>query len=166
VCGSDGTSTAAPATVALTVAGPGGPGPGADTTAPEISELAVTPRRWRRGSELPAAAQAPVGTTISFRLSEAAEARLRFRRGRPGRRVGSRCVKPTRRNRGRKRCRRYVATGSLTRAAAAGLTRLRFEGRLSAAKRLKRGRHRLVAGASDAAGNRAASARVTFTIVR
>jgi hypothetical protein len=69
-------------------------------------------------------------------------------------------VKPTRRNRGARRCTRYVRMrGSYSRAGSAGLNRFRFSGRLRGRK-LKPGRYRLV---GNAAGDRAAA---RFTIVR
>src|SRR5829696_4686268 len=158
-------------TVAIVVrpaaGGGGGDGGGADVTAASITDLVVSPRRWRRGSRLPAIARAPVGTTISFRLDEAASVTLSFRRARPGRRVGGRCVKPTRANRTRRRCTRFVAAGSMAPfAGRAGLNEVRFEGRLSPTRRLRIGRHRVRAGAVDAAGNRSTPRRAGFRIVR
>ena len=114
-----------------------------------------------------ASPRAALGTTISFRLSEAARATFSFQRARPGRQVGRRCVRPTAANRSRKRCARFVGAGRLSRAAKRGRNRLRFQGRLNRRRSLKPGRYRVVVGARDAAGN-AAKPRVgpIFTIVR
>jgi hypothetical protein len=108
-----------------------------------------------------------LGTTISFRLSEAARTTLTFQRRRPGRKVGRSCVKPTPANSGNRRCTRFVSVGSLGFQAKAGLRHVRFQGRLSGARSLGPGSYRLVASARDAAGNQGAT-RVgpTFTIVR
>ena len=92
----DGTSPAPTATVTINVAPPQNGGTGADTTRPVVSGLSVSRKRFKRGSRLPSASQTRVGTTISFRLSEAGRATLSFQRARPGRRVGRRCVRPTR----------------------------------------------------------------------
>ena len=57
----------------------------------------------------------PIGTRVTFRLSEAASVRFTVERARAGRRVRGRCVKPTRRNRQRRKCTRYVRQrGSFT----------------------------------------------------
>jgi hypothetical protein len=92
--------------------------------------------------------------------------RFTVERARPGRRVRGRCVKPTRRNRTRRKCTRYVRQrGSFTVAAGAGETRFRFTGRLRGRK-LRPGRYRLVAVATDDTGKRSAPKRARFTIVR
>jgi len=108
-----------------------------------------------------------VGTTIAFATDEAGTATLSFARARPGRRVGGRCVKPTRANRSKRRCTRFVSAGRFTLAAKLGLNRVRFQGRLNATKRLALGRYRVSVSAQDAAGN--TSKTVTgpsFRIVR
>ena len=142
-------------------------GPGVDATASDISDVTVSPLRWRRGPGLPRFS-ASTGTRISWRLSEAARVTLTFQRARPGRRVRGRCVRPTRANRARRRCTRFVSVRpSLTRPnAQAGLNTLRFQGRLSRRKRLPLGTYRVIVGAVDAAGNRSISERSrTFRIV-
>ena len=161
--GDDQTSKSAPATVTVTVRG----GPGVDVTASDISDVSVFPRVWRRGSGLPSFS-ARKGTRIQWRLSEAARVTLTFQRARPGRRVRGRCVRPTRANRARRRCTRFVSVRpSLTRAnAQAGLNTLRFQGRLSSRRRLPLGTYRVVVGGVDAAGNRSAPERSrSFRIV-
>jgi hypothetical protein len=123
----------------------------------------------RGGSATPAQRRrrrAPIGTRVTFRLSEAASVRFTVERARPGRRVRGRCVKPTRRNRKRRKCTRYVRRpGSFIVAAGAGETRFRFTGRLRGRK-LRPGRYRLVAVATDEGGKRSAPKRARFTIVR
>jgi hypothetical protein len=107
----------------------------------------------------------PRGTSLRFRLSEAAIVTLGFRRRVAGRRVGGRCVKPTRANRRRKRCARYVAAGSLTRTSILGANRVRFTGRIGR-RPLKLGRYRLTARARDVAGNIGVRRTTAFRIVR
>jgi len=165
--GKDSTSNAdsAPATVTIQVGAESGGG--GDRTAPVISGLRVSAKRWRLGNRLASISVLPVGTTISFRLSEAARTTLTFQRARPGRRVGRKCVKPTAANRGKRRCARFVGAGSLGRNGKQGRNRVRFQGRLNRRKKLRRGRYRIVARARDAAGNRSKPRTgATFTIAR
>jgi len=168
--GSDGNSESSPATITINVGvnpgGAGGNGNGA--TAARIDAVRLSRRTWRRGRLLPAAlSRAPVGMTISYRLSKAARVTLTFSRKTRGRRVGRRCVKPTRRNRTRRRCTRYVKAGTLRFNGKAGTNRVRFQGRLSRRKRLALGSYRLTVGATDSAGNKSRTSRpVAFRIVR
>jgi hypothetical protein len=148
-------------------ASPSSPTATGDTSSPEISSVAVRPRRWRAGSGRAGFSRrlVPVGTTITFRLSEDSQVTLSFDRVLPGRRVGRRCVAPTRLNRSRPRCTRYRPKGSLVRSLGAGLRRVRFQGRLTRVRRLGLGRHRVRIDARDAAGNRARTRIAYFTIV-
>jgi Tol biopolymer transport system component len=153
--GSDGVSNADPATVTIQVTSPPpkkakGGGTVGDKTAPSISALKLSAKRWRRGKRLATISKAPVGTTISFRLSEAASASVSFQRA-------------TRRN-GKLR---YVNAGSLKPLPAkAGRNRIRFQGRLTRLRTLAVGKYRVVLSARDAAGNRSAPRTgPSFTIV-
>jgi Tol biopolymer transport system component len=154
----DGTSDSSVATVRLTIA--------RDTPA-TISSLTVKPSRWRLGSRLPqiSAKRAPIGTTISFRLSEPAKVKLTFARTTSGRKVGGRCVVPRPSNRSRPRCTRLLAAGQLSVNARAGVTRIRFQGRLSRTRGLAVGTYLLTVGATDAAGTRSRARTASFTIV-
>ena len=166
--GEDNESAAPPATVTIKVGQTPPPvvGPQKDTTAPKISNIAVSIRAWRLGKKLASISKSPIGTEISFNLSEAAQATLSFQRAKPGRRSGSACVKPTKANATKKACTRYVGAGSLALGAKSGKNRVRFQGRLSASRALAAGAYRVVVGARDAAGNRAkARTGPTFTIV-
>lgn len=126
--------------------------PARDTVAPTISGFAVAPSRVRRSR----------GSRFRFRLSERANAGILLERALPGRRVGRRCVAPTRRNRGRGRCTRFVRAGTLTlRNRPAGANNLAFRTR---GRRL--GAYRATITARDPAGNRSTSRRAAFRIVR
>ena len=59
-----------------------------DTTAPTISGLKVSLKIWRLGKGLARSRKPPVGTTISFKLSEAAAATLSFQRFVPAKKGG------------------------------------------------------------------------------
>ncbi len=163
--GSDSVSDADPATVTIQVGQEQGGG-GADKTAPKITNVKVSAKRWLSGGKLASLARLPVGTTISFRLSEAARATVVFQRAQPGRRVGGKCAKPTAANGDRKACVRYVSAGQLSPfAGKAGSNKVKFQGRLSRAKSLAAGTYRVVVRARDAAGNAAKKNGPSFTIL-
>jgi Tol biopolymer transport system component len=133
---------------------PSGPVAGPrDTTRPRISQVVVSPRRWKRGRSLPQASATPTGTTIRWRMNEAARVTLTFQRSRPGRRLGGRCLKPTRRLALRPRCARVRSVAALTVFSGhPGINRLRFRGRLPG-KVLGLGTYRVALEARDAGGN-------------
>jgi hypothetical protein len=147
----------------------GGPGPGGgttDTTAPVVSAVRVTNKRFRVGAKRTALAakRAKRGTTFVLTLSEPARTTIAIAQRLPGRKKGTKCVKP--RKRLKKRCTRYVGKVTLTRAhTAQGVNRVAYSGRTSKG-RLKPGRYRARLRATDAAGNRSKAATVTFTVVR
>jgi hypothetical protein len=140
--------------------------PAADTTAPVLS-ASFSHKRFRVGARATAfsARRAPTGTTLRWRLSEAATVRVAFSRTGAGRRVGARCVKPTQRNSSRSHCRRRIGEGVLTRRGATGAGRLVFSGRIGR-HALRRGAHRATVTATDQAGNRSKPVQLAFRIVR
>ena len=99
---------------------------------------------------------------MSFTLDRAARVRFAVERATSGRRVGARCAKPTRSNRGKRRCTRYTALGGFLGRGVAGANRLRFSGRLNA-RRLRSAGYRLVAIPS-ADGLRGNAKRVRFRV--
>jgi hypothetical protein len=138
--------------------------PAADRTAPSLTRLAVVPRRFsvrtqRRAARRAAAAR---GGTITWRLSEAASVTLRVDRTLPGRRRAGRCVARSARGR---TCSRHVLVGAMARKAPRGTTRMRFGGFVRG-RPLRPGAYRLSVTAKDAAGNRSATRRVAFVVVR
>lgn len=162
--GSDSVSDAKPAKVTIQVGQE--QGGGGDKTAPKITKVKVSAKRWLAGGKLASVARLPVGTTISFRLSEAARSTVVFQRAQPGHRVGGKCAKPTAANRDRKACIRYVSAGKLSSfAGKAGANRVKFQGLLSRGKSLAAGTYRVVVSARDAAGNAAKKNGPSFTIV-
>ncbi len=155
---------------------PATPGPGpitappppttiADTTAPRITGLRIRPARFRRSSRRVARLAAPKPKArIYLTLSEPATVTFKAERLRSGRRVGSRCVVRTRRNRGRAGCQRVTPSGgSVALKLPAGRRVVGFSGRLR--KALSPGRHRLVAAARDSSGNSSAAVRARFTVL-
>jgi hypothetical protein len=85
------------------------------------------------------------GTQVRYELSEAATAHLRVQRLTSGRSV--------------------TLKGGFTHAGEAGANSFKFTGRLGG-RTLKPGRYRLVEVAVDAAGNKSATRRVRFRIVK
>jgi Right handed beta helix region len=105
------------------------------------------------------------GTTVSYRLTEAANVRFTVERLGAGRKVGRRCVKQNRSNRAKRRCKLYRRVkGSFSHTGKQGPNSFRFTGRLNRRK-LPIGRYRLVAVPTDAAGNRGKAARRNFRII-
>jgi Calx-beta domain-containing protein len=135
-----------------------------DDVPPRLTSYRLSPKVFRAAGRGGSVARAPVGTTVRFRLSQAASVTFRVQRARPGRLVGGRCVAPRRSNRGRRACVRYVTLrGSFTVAGKVGANVVHFTGRLRN-HRLASARYRLVAQARNARGSSPARA-VRFRIV-
>ena len=103
--------------------------------------------RWRQGNGAAriSRSKTPTGTTFSFSLNEPATVTFSFTQ-----RVG----------------RRTAAAGTLTFAGHSGTNRVAFQGRISAAKKLKPGRYTLAITATNSAGLRSAPKSLSFTIVQ
>jgi hypothetical protein len=132
----------------------------ADMIAPVLAKLALRPATFRRGSK--------DGTRVSFRLSEQATVRLWAMRLVVGHRAGAGCVRGLpRRGRHELACRVYAAVpGTIGRSGDSGANFVKFEGRLGG-RWMAPGRYKLLATATDRAGNPAAKvAAAKFTIVR
>ena len=166
--GGGGGGGAGPGVIVVPGSGPGGGG-GADLTPPAFQgAILLSPSTFAAALRGPSIAQSrvPVGTRLSYRLSEVAPVTFTVQRQAAGRRVGGRCVRPTRANRRRPRCTRYVRVrGGFVHRGRAGANSFKFTGRL-AGRRLSPARYRLVGIAEDAAGNISAPARASFRIER
>jgi len=137
-----------------------------DNTAPRISSVKISAKRWKRGSKLPSIARTKVGTTISFRLDEAGQVTLGFQKKTKGRRVGRKCRKQTSRNRSKRSCTRFVSAGSIPAfAGKVGANRVRFQGRLTRSRKLGLGTYRVVLSVVDNAANKSKRNGPSFTIV-
>ncbi|MCA1679393.1 MAG: hypothetical protein LC777_10810 [Actinobacteria bacterium] len=107
-----------------------------------------------------------IGTTVRYTLSEPAAVTFTVEKAAAGRKVKGKCVKPTRSNRKKKRCTRYLKLkGSFVRVGLQGKNSFKFTGRLRGA-RLALGSYRLLATATDAAGNVSSVKRINFKIIR
>jgi hypothetical protein len=156
--------------------GPGGGGAGGgggavvDRFAPRFDRrLALLRARFRAGATAtPVSAVrrpvTPVGSAFTFTLSEPATVAISIARRAAGRRVGRLCRAPSRANRGRAPCVRYVNVGALRRRGLQGPNRVTFSGRIGA-RRLAPGAYRASAVAKDAAGNASPASLAAFTVV-
>jgi hypothetical protein len=150
-----------------TPAGPGAPPGATDVLAAVLSGYRVSPSAFLAAANGGSVAQRRrVGTRVRYTLSERATVSFTVERAAKGRRVRGRCRPATPRNRRARPCRRFARVrGSFSHAGATGANSFRFTGRLRGRK-LRAGRHRLVARAVDAAGNASPVARTGFRIVR
>jgi hypothetical protein len=155
-----GTGPARSATATLPPAG----SPGGDTVAPVLTALRISPGTCRAAAHGPSIATVK-GARLRYFTSEPTTTTFRVERLTAGRRVGKRCVRPTKRNRKRPACVRAVRVkGGFAHRDPGGAVSLRFSGRVGG-RRLPPGRYRLVAGVRDDAGNPGRSAHAPFRIV-
>jgi DNA-binding beta-propeller fold protein YncE len=150
----DGSLGSAPAVASLTVT---------DRAAPVISRASISPRAL--APTRAKGAKVKRGAMIRYRLSEPASVSFTVQRKASGRRVGHSCRPVSRKNRGKRRCTRYVKVGTLTQRGIAGADRKLFSGRIHG-KPLKPRAYRLVMGATDPSHNHAKPRRLAFRIVR
>ena len=142
-------------------------GGAADTTAPRISMLRVTPSIFTVAAKPTSvkASRAASGTSIRFTLSETAQVELRFERTLSGRRVGGQCRRLTRADRRGVHCVRPIPVGTINRRGTVGANRIAFTGRIGT-RALNVGSYRLTARAADGAGNAAIARTARFKVVR
>jgi hypothetical protein len=106
----------------------------------------------------------PVGLAL-LALSEPAGIGVMIDRVVPGRRVGGKCRKVTRRNRARRKCKRFRRAGRLAYDGVLGRNSSPFSGRIGRRK-MRPGRFRATFAATDKAGNASGPSRIRFRIVR
>lgn len=145
--------------------------PAPASVAPVLSHLTQTRASWRLGRALAvvsgaARRRAPIGTSFSFSLSEAAGVTFAFGQGVPGRRSGRRCVAQTKKNRAGRPCQRVLTRGMLTVVGHVGVNHVSFQGRFSSNGTLKVGRYVLSVTAANAAGQHSSSSSLAFAIVK
>ena len=144
--------------------------------APQLTALKQSAGKWLLGTKLARLVNAvppvarrkgvPVGTTFSFTSDRAARVALTFRHTVQGRRVSGKCVAKTKSNAGKPRCTRTLTDGALRVQAKAGINRLRFEGRISASKKLKPGTYTVLITATSTAGKTSPAKTLRFTIAK
>jgi hypothetical protein len=130
---------------------------------PSVTGLRLSPARFAtaRGRS-----RRRSGTTVTAGVAAASRVRFTVQARTAGRRVGSRCVAPRRRNRRARRCTFYRAVGGSFAAITAGRAslRVRWNGRLRG-RRLRPGRYRLVATPFGASGAKGQPVNVQFRVV-
>jgi secreted trypsin-like serine protease len=139
-----------------------------DTTSPALSSVSASPSRFRvdrSGAAERAVSAAAKGTTFNYSLSEAARVLFKVERALPGRRAGRKCVKQTARNRGKRRCTRYVLFGRFAVIGPAGRLSHHFSGRIGM-HAMKPGAYRATLVATDAAGNGSKPRSLKLKVVR
>jgi hypothetical protein len=119
-----------------------------------ITGLTIAPSAFfarPRGPSVLVAAKRTYGAIVHYTGSQAATTTFTVQQPAAGRRQGKRCSKPSRKNRHRQACTRYVRVGGFKHIDKSGLTRFRFTGRLKG-RALKPGRYRLQAIPRNLAG--------------
>jgi hypothetical protein len=135
---------------------------GAD--APRITAFSITPRAFSVSSRAARRGAGRRNAAFLYTLSAPARVTISLRRALPGVKVGKRCAAPPRRRVGHpRRCVRYVAAGSLSRAGRTGANRLAFTGRIGR-RALRRGTYRATIVARDSAGRRSAARSLLFRV--
>jgi DNA-binding beta-propeller fold protein YncE len=158
----------------ISLANPTKSEPKAQLTLLELSESA---KSWREGRALPHLAhisatkqKPPLGTTFSFEIGEPSNLRAPaivtfvFTKPASGRRVGKKCVAPSKSNKNKRHCTRTVTAATLKLTAATGLNKVRFEGVISKHKKLAPATYTLLASAA-AFGIRSSTRTLHFTIL-
>jgi hypothetical protein len=146
-------NTKTAAAVSVTVSNSTSPPPPApNNAAPAISRVKLSASTFSKA------------TTLSFRLSEAAQVRLSFGRKLSGHRARGRCVAPARK--GRAKCTLYSALRTtLKLQGKAGANSALLKRRLSRTHNLASGRYRLTLLATDPQGKHSPAATTSFRVV-
>ena len=129
---------------------------------PAITNVRQSASRWREGNKLARASQKdkkpPVGTTISFVLSENALVGFQFTQLHDG------CGANSHKHSEAKHCGRTMTAGKLSFAGHGGVNKVSFQGRISRSRELKPGNYTLTITAINAEGTHSASESLRFTI--
>jgi hypothetical protein len=140
-----------------------------DKTKPTLDGLSFSTTVFaaaKSGASTSAKKKTPVGTKVSFTLSEASSVRFTVQRKTKGRKVGKKCKAGTHANRKKKPCTLWKnVKGSFIVAGKAGKNTFKFRGRVGG-KKLRTGSYRLNGTATDPAKNASVPKRKGFTIVK
>lgn len=143
--------------------------------APRLSSLTISPARFHaaaagatfsRAAGSPSAAKrSPTGALVTYVVDQSATADFALLHAASGRVVGGSCVAPTRANRRKQSCVRYVALpGTVAVNAVEGTDRLRFSGRWNG-RGLPFGGYELTLHVTNASGKTSTAKRVAFHII-
>jgi hypothetical protein len=148
-------------TTVTTAAPPDGGGGGGGGGNPEDPKPVVTGFKFS-----PASFKAKAGSKINFSLSEAASVRVVVDRSAQGRRAGGKCRAPSKANRKRPRCTRFVRIGGTVKLTGkSGANSIKFNAKVGG-RSLKPGKYRATATATDSAGQTSAAVKASFKIKR
>ena len=151
--------------------GKGGGGSGGGTTAaPAFVAASITNRVFavdpRGVAETPVTARlVKKGTVFAYTLSNPGRVLFTIERVLPGRKAGSKCLKPSRSRRRKKKCTRYTLFGRFAQQGVAGKNSKPWSGKIGS-KKVKPGRYRATLTATDSAGHRSAPKTLAFKVVR
>jgi PKD repeat protein len=137
----------------------------ASSRAPTITAVGQSHRVWREGSKLARISRThrpPVGTVFSLALDQQATVRFSFTRERPMAKSRCRAKKPP----SKANCRRGEQVGTFSFTGHEGVSKVSFQGRVSAAKKLAPGNYTLTIAATNAAGQQSAPSSLSFTIAQ
>jgi hypothetical protein len=109
------------------------------------------------------ARRAKRGATFRYRLTERARVRFSLSRRVTGRRVGGRCRPTSRRNAGRRKCKRLARITSFSANGKAGLNRTKLRGR-PGKRKLPSGSYRVTGVATDRAGGKSRASKASFSV--
>jgi hypothetical protein len=141
--------------------------PPSDVAAPLISSASASPTAFavdRKGRAEKAVSSAKKGTNLRYTLSEQGRVVFTVERALPGRRSRTKCVKETRKNRGKRKCTRYTRFGRFAVASVAGSNSHRYKGRIGG-HAMKPGSYRATLVATDTAGNRSKAKALKLRVV-
>ncbi len=110
-------------------------------------------------------AAAPKGTVFNYILDKPGTVKIAITQATKGRRAGKKCVPPSRRNAGKRPCRRTVTVVTLTRVSHAGVNHVPFSGRIRG-KALKPGSYKAVFTALAQTGSATKTQSYGFRIAR
>jgi VCBS repeat-containing protein len=157
-----------------TGSGPVGPGTNpsdqGDKIAPAFSGFKLTNSTFavntHGAAETPVAARAKRGTKFTFTLSEASRVVFTFQLKVKGRKVGTKCVRATSKNKkGHKACTLLVRFGSFAVQGKKGVNTKSFSGKIGK-KSMKPGKYRASLVATDAAGNKSKAKLLNLKVVK
>lgn len=144
----------------------------ADIFAPEITSFKALYKSFRFNRKAAVISKrAHPGTTISLNLSEPADTTFTVEKGFAGKRVGSDCVRPTKKNKRARSCTRWVFVHQFRRQMVTGPNFFSYSARYVSPNNgktgtLRHGPYRMRADAVDAVGNAGSVAPLRFKIRR
>jgi hypothetical protein len=169
VTSTDGLGNPNTGTGTITIAPHSSPAP--PPSAPKLSQVSQSHRKWREGSKPATIARKqkskrpPVGTSFSFTVNEAARVTLAFTQSNAGRKVKGKCRAPNKPNRKHPSCQRTVTRATLGFSVSAGHHAIKFQGH-AGKKKIPLGAYTLKLTAINATQQHSRTATLKFTIVK